>query len=177
MSQKNKVIVRIHGQEYKLMSDDTREYMQGLANFVDDRMQEIANGNSKLSTAMMAVLTALNIADDYYKLKSQYEDLVARYKNPLYDVDLTRKQVDGLSKELDKRNADYEVIIGKFEELMQRSAVYEEEMDNLREKLNVLSHELYTKEKQLGNSDEQIKQLEVQVDHLKTRKDTIQLTD
>jgi len=75
MSKKNRVIVRILGQEYPLMSEDSREYMQKVAYVVDDRMNALIKSNNKLSTSMVAVLTALNLADECLKCTQEKEKL------------------------------------------------------------------------------------------------------
>jgi cell division protein ZapA len=178
MSAKNRVEVKILGQEYKLVSDDTREYMQSLANYVDDRMLEIAESNKKLSTAMTAVLTALNIADDYYKLKLENDTLKKRMTNPLFDVDNTKQKLVNFNSELEKRNKEYEEMISKVEELLESSSVYEEELDSLKEKLNILSYELDDKEKRIQQSDHTIKNLENQLTDVKrAKRDSITITD
>ena len=178
MPAKNRVEVKILGQEYKLVSDDTREYMQSLANYVDDRMLEIAESNKKLSTAMTAVLTALNIADDYYKLKLENDTLKKRMSNPMFDVDNTKEKLVSFNRELDKRNKEYESMISKVEELLESSSVYEEELEALKEKLNILSYELDHKEKRIRESDYTIKNLENQLSEIKRdKRDAITITD
>lgn len=179
---KNKVEVRIHGQEYKLMSEDSHEYMQVIAKFLDNRMADIAKGNKKLSTAMVAVLAALNVADDYFKLKEAYEQLKLELEHrpeptPQNSVQDGLKKLDDLKLELDKRDQEYEHMINRFEELMQSSSIYEEELDSLRQKLSVLSHELHAKEKQLLNSGDNIKRLELEVDALKGKREHIEMSE
>ena len=75
MGDKNKVTVKIMDRDYTLVSDDSREHMQRVANFVDDKMRETFSSNKKLSTSMIGVLTALNIADELYKVISEKEEL------------------------------------------------------------------------------------------------------
>ena len=42
MTDKNRVIVKILGQEYTIVGDEPREFMQRVSNYVDDKMNEIA---------------------------------------------------------------------------------------------------------------------------------------
>ena len=44
-----------------------REHMQRISNIVDDKMRELYDNNKKMSTSMVAVLTALNMTDEYLK--------------------------------------------------------------------------------------------------------------
>lgn len=50
--------------------------MRMVAGYVDDRMNEIAKGNHRLDTAKIAVLTAVNIADEYIRLQQEYQELL-----------------------------------------------------------------------------------------------------
>lgn len=177
MSTKNKMVVKIQGQEYKLMSEDSKDYMQGLATYVDEKMDELVIHNPKLTTTMVAVLTALNLADDYLKLQKSYEALELEKKPQTPDETQLLAKIEAFQSELAKRDREYEHMIEKFEELMQSSSVYEDEMDGLKVKLNVLSQELRSKEQALDQSGHQIKKLEVEVDSYKYKKDTIELEE
>jgi len=164
MTDKNRVVVKLLGQEYKLISDEPREYMQRVSNYVDDKMVEIAEGNKKLSTAMIAVLTSLNIADEYFKLLESSEELEKRISNPGYDFEITQKRLSVMNEELNSRNKDYEKMVTDFESLLENTSVYEEEMTSLREKMNVLSYELNNKEEMLKKSNDTIKELRQKID-------------
>lgn len=69
MAEKNKVDIRIAGKEYTLMGTESDEYLQKIGLYIDRKMIEIMRGNSKLSTSMAAVLTAINVADDFFKAR------------------------------------------------------------------------------------------------------------
>ncbi len=75
MTTKNKAIVKIYGQEYAIVSDKDREYIQRLSNYVDDKMREISGKNKKLSTAMVAVLAALNMSEELFGEKEKIDEL------------------------------------------------------------------------------------------------------
>lgn len=164
MTVKNRVVVKLLGQEYKLISDEPREYMQRVSNYVDDKMVEIADGNKKLSTAMIAVLTSLNIADEYFKLVENKTELEKRISNPGYDFEQTQKKINVMNEELDNRNRDYEKMVKDFESLLESTTVYEDEMASLREKMNMLSYELNNKEEMLKKSNNTIKELRQKID-------------
>ncbi len=70
-----KTIVKIAGKEYTLVGMESEEYIHRVAIYVDRKMNEIEKRNNSLSTSMIAVLTALNIADEYLKLEDQYNRL------------------------------------------------------------------------------------------------------
>lgn len=68
MSEKKKVDVRIAGNDYTLMGVESEEYIQKVGLYIDRKMNEIMKHNGKLSTSMAAVLTAINVADDFFKI-------------------------------------------------------------------------------------------------------------
>lgn len=73
--QKNKVKVKLLGQTYKLVGQEDTEYLQLVAQYVNTKMLEIQATYPQLDTTKIAVLSALNIADEYIKLKQLNEDL------------------------------------------------------------------------------------------------------
>ncbi|ETX00285.1 cell division protein ZapA [Candidatus Entotheonella palauensis] len=66
--------IEIFGQVFRIAAGDApEEYIQRLASYVDERMKAIAETTRAVSFNRMAVLTALNIADDLLKLQDRYE--------------------------------------------------------------------------------------------------------
>ena len=62
--------VEIFGQKFRLSTGITEpDYMQQLAAHVDERIRAIADANPSVSFNRLAVLAALNIADDLFKLQ------------------------------------------------------------------------------------------------------------
>lgn len=78
---KNKVTVEIFGETYALKGDMDTEHVKRLARMLDEEMREIAKGNNRLPTAKIAVLAALNLADEYLKLEVDYRQLLEMLKN------------------------------------------------------------------------------------------------
>lgn len=79
MSQNNGSIrVEIYDQAYNLRGHDA-EYIQKLADLVDAKMRAVAEHTSTVDSLRVAVLAALNIADEYLTLKSKYESVSSEY--------------------------------------------------------------------------------------------------
>ncbi|HJV44409.1 MAG TPA: cell division protein ZapA [Bacillota bacterium] len=74
---KNKLTVDIYGQQYRMVGKASTSYLRSVANFVDDKMRQIASGNTRLDTTKISVLAAINIADEYFRLKQEYEELLS----------------------------------------------------------------------------------------------------
>ena len=59
--------VQIFVQEYKIRGFEDKSYVQRVAGYVDERMRELSQASSSLSQERLAVLTALNIADELFQ--------------------------------------------------------------------------------------------------------------
>ena len=71
-----RVTVSIFNEEYVVKGEESPEYIEMLASFVDRRMKMIQQRNPNLSGTKVAVLTALNLADELNKLQEDYDELV-----------------------------------------------------------------------------------------------------
>ncbi len=67
-SQNSSVRVEIFDQAYNLRGSDA-EYILKLAEYVDSKMRAVAEATNTIDTVRLAVLAALNIADEYHLLK------------------------------------------------------------------------------------------------------------
>jgi len=63
------VQVEIFGQTYNLRGRGDAGYLRALAAHVDGRMREISEATRTVDTLKLAVLTALNIADECFQLR------------------------------------------------------------------------------------------------------------
>jgi cell division protein ZapA len=67
-AQNGSVRVEIFDQAYNLRGSDP-EYILKLAEYVDSKMRAVAEATNTIDTVRLAVLAALNIADEYHLLK------------------------------------------------------------------------------------------------------------
>ena len=75
MEDKNKVTVKIYGQEYTIAGDSAREQIMRVADHVNTKMHEIARALPGGSVSSLAVLSAVNISDDYFTAVERLSDL------------------------------------------------------------------------------------------------------
>jgi cell division protein ZapA len=74
MAMAEDVEVEIFGQIFRVAAGDAAPaYIQRLAYYVDEKMRAIASATKTMPLNRMAILTALNIADDLFKLRDSYE--------------------------------------------------------------------------------------------------------
>lgn len=77
-SSNSSVRVEIFDQAYNLRGSDA-EYILKLADYVDSKMRAVAEQTHTVDTARLAVLAALNIADEYHLLKRNHDGGAVEY--------------------------------------------------------------------------------------------------
>jgi len=65
------VRVEIFGQVYTLKGRDDAAYIRELAAYVDAKMKEVQQGTGTTDSHRVAILTALTISDELYRLREQ----------------------------------------------------------------------------------------------------------
>jgi cell division protein ZapA len=70
----NLVQVEIFGQTYAVRAGTDPKYIEQLAAFVDSQMRDVAKASGAVDTVRIAVLAALNIADEFFQSKSGGEN-------------------------------------------------------------------------------------------------------
>ncbi|MGI6225789.1 MAG: cell division protein ZapA, partial [Peptococcales bacterium] len=75
-SQKKRVQVEIFDDNYIVKGNAEDKHILEVADYVDQKMKAISQRNPHLSIKQIAVLTALNIADELYKLQDDYDKIL-----------------------------------------------------------------------------------------------------
>ena len=74
--------IEVHGQRYPIRTTLEARYVQELAAFVDRKMRAAAEASPASDVVGLAVLTALNIADEYFRarddMRSGHDSLAHR---------------------------------------------------------------------------------------------------
>lgn len=65
--------VEIFGAVYSVRGNEDPEYLRTLAGVVDRKMREVAQHVTTGDTARLAVLAALNLADELFRIQQQQE--------------------------------------------------------------------------------------------------------
>ena len=85
--------VEIFGQTYKLRGIRDREALQRLASYVDGKMQQISDQAPTNDSLKIAILAALNIADEYFQA-------LARSSEP-QSLDTVEEKIEEITQILD----------------------------------------------------------------------------
>jgi len=73
---RTKITVNIYKKNYTIVGSESKERVEEIAKLVDEKMNDIYQGNKNLDTTRLAVLTAINTMNDYLKLKDEYDELI-----------------------------------------------------------------------------------------------------
>lgn len=65
--------VEIFGEVYHVRGDDENGYLQSLADLVDRKMREVAEHVKTADKGRVAILAALNLADELFQAQSRQE--------------------------------------------------------------------------------------------------------
>lgn len=131
----NKVTVKIHGSDYPMVSEKSKEHMIKIANYVDEEMSRIFEANKMLSTSQVAILSALTVTDLLFecseendKLAKENSELTKKINIPDQEIQLQMKkmkleinnkneeirkikeEIASLKSELENKNSELEIV-------------------------------------------------------------------
>ncbi|MCJ7680140.1 MAG: cell division protein ZapA [Candidatus Aminicenantes bacterium] len=75
---KDRIIeIEVYGQKYKIRvkGEDDEKYISHLTSYLDQKMREIAVKSKSADTVKIAVLAAMNIADEYFVSRNRLDQL------------------------------------------------------------------------------------------------------
>jgi cell division protein ZapA len=73
----NLIHVEIFGQSYAVKAGADPGYVEKLAAFVDEQMKDVSRATGAVDSVRIAVLAALNLADECFRLRRQVEEAQA----------------------------------------------------------------------------------------------------
>lgn len=131
MSPKNDTKVLIGGNVYTLSGDESEEYIQRVALYINNKLDDLKSSENGqfLNTRLMSVLLAINIADDYFKSKEDKESIEHDFK--LKDQLLIEKE-----REIIRLQEVVHNIEKEKKELIIRADQLEEDLENYKKELD-----------------------------------------
>ena len=67
--------IEIYDQVYNVNADGNEEYLHELAAYVDGKMRSIADATHMVDSLKVAVLAALNIADETFAMRKRQQEI------------------------------------------------------------------------------------------------------
>lgn len=77
MSPSKTIRVEIYDQVYNIRGDLDEEYVRQLAEYVDQKMRALGSQTQTVDSLRLAVLAALNLADEYHVLRARHQEVEA----------------------------------------------------------------------------------------------------
>lgn len=180
--EKTRITVDIYGTQYKLMGNSSVGYMKMVAAHVNEHMSKIAKGHPRLDTPRIAVLAAVNMADEwfkqkevweqaqnnsehnkmmdnYQKLKAEHQKLEAAHKTSLQQMEEQRQKELNLTEnyrvlqdEMNSLTIQHDAVLKQMDEEKRKDQGIHEEYEKLREEYTKLQNE-YNEWIQLAEQD------------------------
>ena len=173
----NKVSVKIYGQEYVISGTKSREQIIKVAAYVDSRMHEIASAVPSCSVSDLAVLSAVNIADEKVECSDEIEEL----KKLNVQLEKDAQHYVQLWDEAKKNHIQYKDetsnIVQVSEDLRKQLALKEQEILEIKKAEEDTIEQLKKEfDKVIADADAQCKELEnsffdLQMENLQLKKE------
>lgn len=131
----NKVMVKIHGNEYPMVGNKSEQHMIKVAEFVDKEMTKVTMNNPRLSLSVAAIVAAVNIADLLFEcselndeITKENEELSKKSVMPNEELKLELRKL-----KLELENKEKEILVKKenIEELIKTVEAQKNEIETL----------------------------------------------
>lgn len=120
----NKVEVVIGGKVLTIRSAESAEHVQRIALYVSQKIEMLKANNlsAVVDERLRALLIALNIADDYFKMKDQFtaqeviaQNLGAESEKLSIENTALKREVEKLQEALDKVTTEFDEFLHNFD--------------------------------------------------------------
>ncbi|MBQ6899633.1 MAG: cell division protein ZapA [Firmicutes bacterium] len=140
----NKVKVKIYGQEYTISGERDEQTIIEIAEYVDTKMREISRFFSSTVPGSLAVLSAVNIADELFdareeaaKIREEKAQLERDAENYMKMWDEAKKSFASYKEGASKASEDMKELEDKCRALEERcsefeSSYFDVQMENIR---------------------------------------------
>ena len=128
----NKVRVKIYGQEYVIAGEQTREHIIKVAGYVDSKMREIEKAVKSGQVSMLAVLSAVNVADEYFAMFDSISELKKTNEQLEKDVEHYVQMWEDAKRSFLQYKEDAQAVSRKKETLKNSLTEKEQEVADLK---------------------------------------------
>jgi cell division protein ZapA len=86
VNKKSSVRVTIVGEEYTIRSDESAEHTRAVAKYVDEVIRSLMNSGAVVESHKAAILAALQITDELFKVRQSRAELAAAMHDLSADI-------------------------------------------------------------------------------------------
>jgi cell division protein ZapA (FtsZ GTPase activity inhibitor) len=152
MEKSNRVTVRIYGQEYTLTGDLARDQIVRIAAYVDGKMVEMSKLAPSASHSQLAILAAVNAAEELFNLKGEVSD------------------TDNHLRQLEKDSQHYAQL---WEEAKKSFLQYKEDAQAANDQLTALKNQMLDVQMEMSQLKLENQELEEKADALQKKNDNL----
>lgn len=173
MAEKKKVIVKINGQDYSVISEESEEYIKHIAKYVDSKAKEIYENNKRLSQSMVAMLTAFTITDEYYKTYQELDDLKNSIIEPFKELEKLREESKKNNETISKLKDENEKLKIDNNKLKENELINNNKIKKYEETLKIKDKELETNQKIITQLQNKLFETQIELVQLKKEIDEL----
>ncbi|SCP94999.1 cell division protein ZapA [Anaerobium acetethylicum] len=131
MASKNNTQVLIGGRVLTLSGYESEEYLHKVASYINNKQAELNHmkGYSRMTFDIQSMLLEINIADDYFKAKTQVAALES-------DIEKKEKEIYDIKHELISERLKYEDLEKKHRELYEKNHELQKEIIKLETEMD-----------------------------------------
>ena len=137
MGEVSKINVEIFGESLTLVTDESEEYIKGLAAYIDAKMNEIAqpNARSGMHPTILSLLASVIIADELFKERDKNLTFNKDMESGIKENERLRTLVDELWQALEQTWNDLNTQKDQLERLREEADEYKRAMEKARKDL------------------------------------------
>ena len=87
-SERNVIKLTIYGTEYPIKGDTDVDYIKKVAGYIDQKMYEVERNTSAKSSLKVAILAALNIADELFRERAENQKNIRTFEKRIERLNL-----------------------------------------------------------------------------------------
>ena len=108
MGKERLVEIKVFGHIYTVKTDTDEEHIQKVARYVNEKMDEVVKNTKSVSSLNVAILTALNIADDLVREKTKRQAFLQEVERKSKDL------VEKINMNINGKEAEEALITGNI---------------------------------------------------------------
>lgn len=136
----NIITVKINGMEYNIRGEENDAYLHMVASFVDKKISDLLESNSRIGRADATILAALNLGDEVFKKKELYERATENLKQTLNDQRDLMSQLGSMKNTIEDLRKENEELKEKLTNVESKEIVEKakDELENSREQIKIM---------------------------------------
>ena len=136
MKKRTDIEVIINNKRYTLCGYESEEYLQRIASYINGKYAELKQQDNYriLDADMKNTLMQINLADDYFKLKKQLDDVEINNTNKNNEVFRLKNEIVSLQGRLEEAECEKQLLRKENIEEQKKVVRLETELESLKRK-------------------------------------------